>query len=147
MEGEPGAQRAVVSCSRVSEIVPCQLVLVSVGMAVCPPMAAMRMDRKTGGVMNNQGRISDYPRIYVTGWLKRGPVGIIGTNIYDAKETAISVLQDKDALASANRIGIDDLFRDKMTGANIIFYYIKYCNVMLISIKSYSSVLDGLSSS
>jgi NADPH-dependent glutamate synthase beta subunit-like oxidoreductase len=32
--------------------------------------------------------------LYVAGWLKRGPSGIIGTNIPDAVETATSVLQD-----------------------------------------------------
>lgn len=32
--------------------------------------------------------------LYVTGWLKRGPSGIIGTNINDAKQTAASVIED-----------------------------------------------------
>lgn len=32
--------------------------------------------------------------MYVTGWLKRGPTGIIGTNINDAKETLQTVLHD-----------------------------------------------------
>ena len=27
------------------------------------------------------------PGVYVCGWLKRGPSGIIGTNLLDAKET------------------------------------------------------------
>jgi adrenodoxin-NADP+ reductase len=33
--------------------------------------------------------------LYVTGWLKRGPSGIIGTNITDAKETVKSILEDR----------------------------------------------------
>ena len=32
--------------------------------------------------------------VYVAGWLKRGPSGIIGTNIGDAKETVQSILED-----------------------------------------------------
>jgi NADPH-dependent glutamate synthase beta subunit-like oxidoreductase len=34
------------------------------------------------------------PGLYVTGWLKRGATGILGTNINDAKETVDSVLMD-----------------------------------------------------
>jgi hypothetical protein len=32
--------------------------------------------------------------LYVAGWLKRGPTGILGTNIPDAKETANSIAED-----------------------------------------------------
>lgn len=32
--------------------------------------------------------------MYCTGWCKRGPSGIIGTNIPDAREAAAAVLQD-----------------------------------------------------
>jgi adrenodoxin-NADP+ reductase len=35
--------------------------------------------------------------LYCVGWLKRGPSGIIGTNIADARETTSSVLADADA--------------------------------------------------
>jgi len=33
--------------------------------------------------------------VYVAGWLKRGPSGIIGSNIPDAKETAAAILEDR----------------------------------------------------
>lgn len=33
--------------------------------------------------------------LYVSGWLKRGPTGIIGTNIPDARETVAAILEDK----------------------------------------------------
>ena len=32
--------------------------------------------------------------MYVSGWLKRGPSGIIGTNIADAKDTVASIMED-----------------------------------------------------
>lgn len=32
--------------------------------------------------------------VYVSGWLKRGPSGIIGTNISDAKDTVASIVKD-----------------------------------------------------
>jgi hypothetical protein len=33
--------------------------------------------------------------LYVTGWLKRGPTGIIGTNLIDAEETVGSIAEDE----------------------------------------------------
>ncbi|CAE7751447.1 fdxr [Symbiodinium microadriaticum] len=36
----------------------------------------------------------EFRGLYVAGWLKRGPSGIIGTNITDAKETVQSVCED-----------------------------------------------------
>ncbi len=34
------------------------------------------------------------PGLYVVGWLKRGPSGIVGTNLVDAEETAGSLVAD-----------------------------------------------------
>lgn len=36
--------------------------------------------------------------LYVTGWLKRGPTGVIGTNLIDAEVTVASIMQDQDRL-------------------------------------------------
>ena len=41
------------------------------------------------------------PAMYVAGWLKRGPTGIIGTNKPDATETVASLLADADGLPRA----------------------------------------------
>ena len=38
-----------------------------------------------------------YAGLYVTGWLKRGPTGVILTNVTDAAETAAAVLRDRAA--------------------------------------------------
>ena len=58
---------------------------------------------------HQSGRLDGHDRVYLAGWLKvywlfllaepqvcvqRGPTGIIGTNIPDAKETAKSILSD-----------------------------------------------------
>ena len=40
-----------------------------------------------------------YKGLYVTGWLKRGPTGVILTNVSDAAETAAAVLHDHLTLA------------------------------------------------
>jgi adrenodoxin-NADP+ reductase len=47
--------------------------------------------------------------LYVSGWLKRGPVGVIAATMYDAYETADSVLADfeKVGLPSSKAIGND----------------------------------------
>lgn len=36
--------------------------------------------------------------LYVVGWLKRGPTGIIGTNLVDAEETVDSLAADTEVL-------------------------------------------------
>ena len=38
------------------------------------------------------GGVGLYKGLYVTGWLKRGPTGVILTNVSDAAETAAAVL-------------------------------------------------------
>eukprot|EP00547_Thalassionema_nitzschioides_P009072 CAMPEP_0194225866 /NCGR_PEP_ID=MMETSP0156-20130528/40538_1 /TAXON_ID=33649 /ORGANISM="Thalassionema nitzschioides, Strain L26-B" /LENGTH=498 /DNA_ID=CAMNT_0038957991 /DNA_START=164 /DNA_END=1660 /DNA_ORIENTATION=+ len=76
--------------------IPAQLALVSVGYQGVPIDGLERsFQEETGTVRNLQGRVdSEGPGLYVTGWLKRGPSGIIGTNAVDAKETVAAILQD-----------------------------------------------------
>ncbi|MFI9449241.1 FAD-dependent oxidoreductase [Amycolatopsis sp. NPDC052450] len=62
-------------------------------------------DHTTGTVPNQAGRVLDIdedqvPGVYVTGWIKRGPVGLIGHTKGDAAETIASLLADADALAA-----------------------------------------------
>jgi ferredoxin/flavodoxin---NADP+ reductase len=39
--------------------------------------------------------------LYVAGWSKRGPTGVIGTNKHDARETVASILEDAPRLPKA----------------------------------------------
>lgn len=60
-------------------------------------------DHHTGTVPHEQGRVLDLDGqqlrgVYVTGWIKRGPVGLIGHTKGDASETIASLLADKQAL-------------------------------------------------
>jgi len=58
-----------------------------------------------GRVVGDDGVV---PRLYVAGWAKRGPRGVIGTNRADAKETVTSMLADLDQLpADVARPGHD----------------------------------------
>lgn len=62
------------------------------------PIPGLPFDPRTGTVPNEGGRVVrdgvPVPGAYVTGWIKRGPTGVIGTNKSDAAETAAAVLED-----------------------------------------------------
>lgn len=83
---------------------PADMVLRSVGYrAVALP--GLPFDERTGVVPQREGRVLDgdspLPGVYVAGWLKRGPTGVIGTNKSDAAETAAALLADAPALPRA----------------------------------------------
>lgn len=92
LEGQPGRQVAV--GTGVMEEIPADMVLVSIGYkgVKLPGMDDSLFDAGRGIVRNTHGKVID--NLYVSGWLKRGPSGIIGTNIMDAKDTVSSILKD-----------------------------------------------------
>ncbi|TWP52827.1 pyridine nucleotide-disulfide oxidoreductase [Lentzea tibetensis] len=60
-------------------------------------------DHHSGTVPHDRGRVLDLdevpmPGTYVTGWIKRGPIGLIGHTKGDALETITSLLEDADTL-------------------------------------------------
>jgi ferredoxin/flavodoxin---NADP+ reductase len=70
------------------------------------PVADLPFDPTTGTVPHDAGRVLDLdgnriPGRYVTGWIKRGPVGLIGHTKKDANETIASLLADLPALPLA----------------------------------------------
>ena len=62
------------------------------------PLSGVPYDESTGRVPHAEGRVirdGDFSADeYVTGWIKRGPTGVIGTNKSDAVETVTSLLAD-----------------------------------------------------
>jgi ferredoxin/flavodoxin---NADP+ reductase len=62
------------------------------------PLLGVPFDEKTGRVPHADGRVIRDGGFsadeYVTGWIKRGPTGVIGTNKSDAVETVTSLLAD-----------------------------------------------------
>jgi ferredoxin--NADP+ reductase len=62
------------------------------------PIPGLPFDPATGTVPNVAGRVIEsgapVTGAYVTGWIRRGPTGVIGTNKHDAVETAGSLLAD-----------------------------------------------------
>ena len=80
-----------------TETLEVELVLRAIGYrAVRLPGVAF--DERLGVIPSEHGRVLDgatvAPREYVVGWIKRGPIGVIGTNKSDARETVEHVLAD-----------------------------------------------------
>jgi ferredoxin--NADP+ reductase len=93
-DGRGGAR--AVATERTEEL-PVDLVFRSVGYrGVALP--GLPFDERRGIVPNEQGRVlrdgRPLPGIYVTGWIKRGPSGVIGTNKPCAVETVEALLAD-----------------------------------------------------
>lgn len=99
LEGEPNKQRAVGTGE--FETIPCGLVLRSIGYKSLPIDDGAPFDARRNVLANVQGRLVDpaignkpVTGLYCTGWVKRGPSGIIGTNIVDARETVSCLVGD-----------------------------------------------------
>ncbi len=80
------------------ETISAQMVLRSVGYQSVP-LPGVPFDERSHTVPNDEGRVlgpdgAPLPREYVSGWLKRGPTGVIGTNKSDAAQTVRSLLAD-----------------------------------------------------
>ena len=64
------------------------------------PLADVPFNDKWGVILNEKGRVIDstsrlpLPGQYASGWIKRGPSGVIGTNKPDSVETAVCMLED-----------------------------------------------------
>ncbi|MCA1666265.1 MAG: FAD-dependent oxidoreductase [Thermomicrobia bacterium] len=88
------------------ETLPVQMVLRSVGYKGVP-LADVPFDPRAHVVPHRAGRVLEradsavMPGEYVTGWIKRGPSGLIGTNKADSVETVKSLLEDAPNLPPA----------------------------------------------
>jgi len=63
------------------------------------PLPGLPFDKRRNVIANEAGRIVDesgkrIPGQYATGWIKRGPTGVIGTNKADSAETARAIVED-----------------------------------------------------
>ena len=77
--------------------IPVQAVYRAVGY-FSSPLQGVPFDERRGVIPNEAGRVMDgirpLPGLYATGWIKRGPVGLIGHTKSDAKETIEQLLGD-----------------------------------------------------
>jgi ferredoxin/flavodoxin---NADP+ reductase len=74
-------------------------------------IAGVPFDAARGVIPNRDGRVIDagnvVPGLYVTGWIKRGPTGIIGTNREDSVLTVNAILADLPHLDAGAKPGAD----------------------------------------
>ncbi|MBA3596418.1 MAG: FAD-dependent oxidoreductase [Methylibium sp.] len=101
LAGPAGDQRAVPTGERSS--LRAGLLFRSVGYRGCA-VPGLPFDTRTGTVPHQDGRVMKAPGHamkgwYVTGWIKRGPTGVIGSNRLDSVETVARLLEDLPALA------------------------------------------------
>ena len=99
-----GAQRvdgvALASASPIAApptVLPCDLAVTCIGYD-SHPLPGVPTDPRTGRVRHCSGQVvdadgADVAGLFVAGWVKRGPTGIIGTNRADGVETAGALVQ------------------------------------------------------
>lgn len=93
-----GKSQACMVTDEPHEVIPGQLVIRSIGYK-SEPIPELPFDSKRSVIPNDGGRVISesgecLPGLYVSGWVKRGPTGIIGSNIMDAKETTGAIVKD-----------------------------------------------------
>lgn len=94
VDGERMGARATTD----TEEIPCGLVFRSVGY-FGQPVDGLPFDDARGVIPHENGRVHEsggdrLPGLYVTGWIKRGPNGVIGSNKRCARETVAALLDD-----------------------------------------------------
>jgi ferredoxin--NADP+ reductase len=79
--------------------ISCGLVITAIGYEAAP-LDGIPYER--GKVVNRDGRVED--NVYVVGWAKRGPSGVIGTNKSDASDVMKLLVEDLKSPKNANDI-------------------------------------------
>jgi len=117
LEGEPFKQRAIGTGDQ--RVMPCGLFFRSVGYRGVP-IPDVPFDDRWGVFPNDAGRIQDegvaVAGLYVAGWIKRGPSGVIGTNKPDSQATVASIIEDLPGLApctNRDASSVDDLLKGR----------------------------------
>ncbi len=83
------------------------------------PIEGVPFDHSRGVIANTGGRVveadgSTVPGFYTTGWIKRGPVGLIGSTKSDAAETIANLVDDAPALYAGTQAGPAQLSPDNV---------------------------------
>lgn len=89
--------------------IPCGLVITAIGYEAAP-LDGIPYER--GKVVNTDGRVAE--NVYVVGWAKRGPSGVIGTNKSDAADVMKLLLEDLKEAKPATDIA------DALSGVEVI---------------------------
>lgn len=92
LEGSGEKAQAVLTGKE--EVVPCGLVISSIGYKSLPIDPSLPFDSSRAVIPNHMGRVSQTTGLYVSGWLKTGPTGVIATTMNSSFDTARSLLDD-----------------------------------------------------
>lgn len=121
LEGAPFNQVARETGETVTQ--PCGILFRSIGYKGVP-IPGVPFDERKGIFPNEEGRIKDasgpVAGLYVAGWIKRGPSGIIGTNRACAVGTIASFMADipkLEAVAKPGGQGLHELLAERGTRA------------------------------
>ena len=92
---------------------PCQILFRSVGYRGAP-LEDLPFDRRSATLAHVDGRLcgaGNHPEygLYATGWIKRGPSGVIGTNRADSVASVETLLSDLDKLPQHVKPGAEAL--------------------------------------
>ena len=116
--------RVVARASDRTETLSASMVLRSIGYKG-RPVQDLPFDDRGGVVPNEHGRVvadgAHVTGVYVSGWIKRGPRGVIGSNRVDATETVEQVLEDftagKLAAPEGDRAALEALLSERQPDA------------------------------
>ncbi|MFQ5773488.1 MAG: FAD-dependent oxidoreductase [Kiloniellaceae bacterium] len=90
--------------------IPCGLVVSAIGYRM-HPLQGVPVDERTGVVRNRDGRVAE--GLYVVGWAKRGPTGVIGTNKSDGDVVAAQIRADIPEGRKPGRPALERLLRER----------------------------------
>ena len=90
--------------------VPCGAVVAAVGYRA-KPLEGVPLDEQRGIVANRDGRVAK--GLYVVGWAKRGPSGVIGTNKPDGNLIARQILADLPNGAKSSGPPLEELLEER----------------------------------
>jgi ferredoxin--NADP+ reductase len=90
--------------------VPCGAVISAVGYRA-QPLEGIPFDQRAGIVLNRDGRVAE--GLYVVGWAKRGPTGVIGTNKPDGDLIARHIVADISNGAKTGGPGLERLLNER----------------------------------
>ena len=95
LTGEPENQKAVATGERFT-LDDCGVVFESIGYFPLDiegiPLHKGAIKHQFGRILNKENQVMN--RLYASGWFKRGPSGIIGSNVWDSQETSVALLED-----------------------------------------------------
>lgn len=113
LSGDPGRQQANPTGQIIT--IDAGLVFKSIGYKGSA-ILGLPFDDKSGTIPNNKGAVVGMPGIYVAGWIKRGPKGVLGTNKPCSAETVatmVSQVGEVPPCHQPNPEAVDDFLRSR----------------------------------